>query len=269
MKRSAIGWTDYSGGDLNFVTGCTPVSAGCRECYARRIYNRFGRDFSTVTVHPDKLERLRTAKFPRENNKRGPHVRPMCFVCDTGDIFHESVPAEFIAAAFETMRAREDVDWQVLTKRPLRMIDVLFGQGGAETPHFLGTGDYYSNIWMGVTVENQESVWRVAELVQAWVGTTFVSVEPMLEPVKLFNADGDIARMRSTMCFSPDRLNWVVVGAESGPNRRPFDVAWAADLKAQCDDADVAYFGKQASGARPGVPLVIDGRVWHDWPEGS
>ena len=113
MKTSRIGWTDYSGGCLNFVTGCTPVSAGCRWCYARAIYERFGRDHSVVQVHPDKLANLHTMRFPR-GSKSGETDKPKAFVCDTGDLFHMSVPSEFIWDALSTMTALYDVNWQVL-----------------------------------------------------------------------------------------------------------------------------------------------------------
>ena len=106
--RSAIAWTDYSGGDANFVTGCTPASEGCRNCYAKAIYERFGRDFGEVRLDGDKLSWLKqwTPKPPWKL------ARPMCFVCDTGDLFHEEVPYYFIDLAFEVMTDRKDVEWQ-------------------------------------------------------------------------------------------------------------------------------------------------------------
>jgi len=258
MKRSKISYCDYSGGDLNFVTGCTPVSAGCANCYARAIYERFGRDFSQVRTHPDKLERLRKAGFSQENNVRGPHARPLCFVCDTGDLFHEHVPAGFITYAFEVMESRDDVVWQVLTKRAKRMVDVLFGEEGG---WFLGGGDYIENVWLGVTAENQAMAdARIPVLLDNWTGVTWVSVEPMLELV-------DLRPWLYAHVDRPnERLDWVVAGAESGPNRRSFDLRWAASLKRQCATAGVSFFGKQSSGLRPGVPLVIEGSEWKAWP---
>jgi len=94
MKQSAIGWTDFSGGDLNFVTGCTPVSEGCKNCYAKAIYERFGRDFD-VTIHPQNIMALRRHDWPKWSPKRGPGYKPMAFVCDTGDLFHENVSSPF------------------------------------------------------------------------------------------------------------------------------------------------------------------------------
>ncbi len=240
--RSAISYVHYSGNDLNFITGCTPVSEGCAHCYARAIYERFGRDFSVVQTHPDKLKRLLTARFDMGG------VRPRCFVCDTSDVFHPAVPADFIVQAFEVMAARKDVDWLVLTKRVDRMVDVLFGEEGN---WYLGGGDYIPNVWMGVTAENRR--WadeRIPILLGAWSGRTWVSVEPMLGPVNL----------------PAWNLSWVVCSAESGPHRRPFDPAWAKALYEQCKAAGIPFYSKQGSGLRPGVPLLIDGKEVKEFP---
>ena len=243
MKRSKIPYCDYSSSDLNVVTGCTSVSSGCKNCWARAIYERFGRDFSTVKTHPDKLQRLRRKRFPMDDNKRGPHSKPICFVCNTGDLFHEDVPENFIVQAIDVMANRTDVTWLVLTKRA----DWLYGFTEA---HALWLDDI-AHIWFGVTGETQQLLSdRWSWLDNASVETRWISVEPMLGPIDLGDA----------------RPDWVVCGAESGPNRRPFDVAWAADLKRQCDERGIAFFGKQGSGFSPGVPLLIDGREWKAWP---
>lgn len=259
MKRSKIGWADYSGGDLNFVTGCTAVSEGCRHCYALAVYERFGLDFGKVRVHPDKLARLAKMQFGSDN-KRGHHSKPLVFVCDTGDLFHPDVPTDFIIQAFEIMASRKDVDWVVLTKRPQMMRETLFGHIGQ---WYLGGGDYFPNIWMGVTAENQEMVnQRLPILLDAWPGKTFVSVEPMLEAM-------DLEQYLVGNTQSYQHLRWVIVGAESGPHRREFQISWARELWQQCCDNGVPFFGKQDSGLRPGEPLLFPGNsgvVW-EWPE--
>jgi protein gp37 len=248
VKTSPIGWTDYSGGALNFVTGCTPVSAGCAHCYARAIYRRFGRDHSVVTTHPDKLYQLAGMLFPAHSPKRGPGHRPMAFVCDTGDLFHEAVPYAFLFDAFVRMERETAVTWQVLTKRAKRMHDIL----NTGTPGKLLS----RHVWLGVSVEDQATAdERIPLLLDTPAAVRFVSVEPMLGPVSLAG--------------HPRGIDWVICGAESGPDRRPFDVAWAADLYRECREAGVAYFGKQASGLRPGTPLLIDGEVRQGWPAGS
>ena len=256
MKTSTIGWTDYSGGNLNFVTGCTPVSEGCKNCYARAIYDRFGRDF-TPTVHPEKLEKLLTMRFPEFSPKRGAPHRPMCFVCDTGDLFHEDVPEQFILDALEIMEAYDGVVWQVLTKRAERMRDMvkLYLDCVDEEP-ILGR-----NIWLGVTAENQRTAnERIPLLVNTPAAVRFVSVEPMLEAVDL-----DTLLVKCPICtpshyeLATRYLDWVICGAESGRTRRLFDVTWAVGLYEQCKAARLPYFFKQGSGLKPGMNAVLPG----------
>ena len=270
MKPSAIGWTDYSSGDLNMVTGCTPVSAGCANCYGRAIYERFGRDYGTVTMHPDKLARLATARFPEYSPKRGAPYRPMAFLCDTGDLFHEAVPSVFIDLVLQTLCERADVTWQLLTKRADRMRDYLSEWA------YLVHGPLPPHVWLGVSVEDQATAdERVPLLLDTPAAVRFVSVEPCLAPVDLrewLQPDYDGLWHDGMWEPIPDSdprynaLDWMIVGAESGPNRRPFDVAWAVDLRDQCREAGVPFFGKQASGLRPGVPLLLDGTTVHEWP---
>ena len=253
MKTSKIGWTDYSGGDLNFVIGCTPVSEACENCYAAAWARRAGRDFGKVQLFPEKLERLLTATFPTYSPKRGAEGNPMAFVVDLGDLFHPLVPADFIIQAFEIMGARSDVEWQVLTKRPERAADVLFG---AEGGGYLGGGDYLPNVRMMVTVENERHTDRINSLLDWWRGPNGVSVEPMLGPVNL----------TPWLWGKGDRLDWVICGGESGPNHRQMDWLWANTLMLQCRGSRVPFFGKQQSGRFPGEPLRFNGREIKQWP---
>jgi len=279
MKRSAISWCDFSGGDLNFVTGCTKVSEGCRFCFAEAIYERFGRDFSKVRIHPEKVEKLLRARWPQDGNVRGPHSKPLLFLCDTGDLFHPDVPADFIIYAFEVMAARRDADWVVLTKRPERMAEVLFN---AEGNYYLGGGDCCPNIILGVTAENQEMAdQRIPILMRNWVGLTLVSVEPMLGPMDLspylrceFYAGPLIEPRAGTIGGQPmpaerirPPLDWVICGGESGPKRRPFYKPWASALYAECLDAGVPFFFKQSGGLRPGSDATLGGHIIQEWPK--
>jgi len=267
MRTSAIGWTDYSGGDLNVVTGCTPVSAGCDHCYGRAIYERFGLDYSKVVCHEDKLARLATAGFgrlvrnaagheERYSPKRGVPHKAMCFLVDTGDLFHERVNYIFVRLVFDVMYARDDVIWQVLTKRPDRMrsFSLWYHKARVPAPH----------VWLGVSVEDQRAAdERVPLLLDTPAAVRFVSVEPMLGPVDLYPA---LCSYRPPSWGYGPEIDWVICGAESGPNRRPFDPAWAADVRDQCREAGVAYYAKQDAGLRPGVPLLLDGVTVHEWP---
>ncbi len=246
MKRSGISWCDYSGGNLNFVLGCTAISEGCTNCYARSLYERFGKDFSKVVMHPEKLGRLAAMFWSREESVRGPEARPLLFVCDMSDLFHEAVSRQFILNTLDIMASMSHVDFLLLTKRAVRMSGILNDwtiQANESLP---------SNIWPGVTAENSDRFferWGWPSQVEA-NGVQWVSVEPMLGPIDLGDA----------------RPDWVVCGAESGPNRRPFDKAWALDLKAQCDEHGIAYFFKQSSGLYPGTDPTLEGREWKAWP---
>jgi len=265
MKRSTISWCDYSGGDLNFVTGCTPVSEGCANCYAAAIYKRFGRDFSKVLTCGGKLDRLFTKGFPAFDNVRGSYSRPLCFVCDTGDLFHEAVPVDFVRRAIGLMRWwRTDVDWVILTKRPENIPgDILWPD----------------NVWLGVTAENQEMAdKRIPLLLKVPAKVRFVSVEPMLERVDLMawlrpctwgcglDEFGDCLGEPSCPDYRPRGLDWIICGAESGAHRRSFDQAWAESLYLQSRAGEVPFFGKQDSGLRPGRPLLIRERQIQEWP---
>lgn len=269
MKASAIGWTDYSGGDLNFVTGCTPVSEGCQHCYARAIARRFGRDFDTVVCDEEKL--LRAARRDYGHSpKRGLGRKPMCFVCNTGDLFHEDVPIHFLQLAWQSMAYRDDVIWQVLTKRPERAWDFFNAYGyqyqlGGE-PH----------IWLGVTAENQRTAdERIPILLDIPAAVRFVSVEPMLGPVDLdcylgYNTQMEAREANASKCQERQqrKIHLVICGAESGPNRRPFEAAWAEALYQQCKKAGTPFFAKQDSAHRPGAPLVLSDGIVQQWPEG-
>lgn len=258
MKRSDIGWCDFSGGPLNFVAGCTPVSGGCENCYARAIYERFGRCFSEVAISEEKLNRLAKLTFPTYGNKR-PHQGPLAFVCDTGDLGHPNVPSDFLLQAFETMGRLAFVDWAVLTKRPKGIFEII------RNPRFCydeaRLAYYYPNIWVGVTVEMQK--WagaRIPLLLDNWPGICFVSVEPMLEEIDLTPWLGEWpGRKRG--------LDWVICGGESGPDRRAFEPDWADVLRQQCEAYDVPFFYKQGGALRPGQDDVLYGRRYKQWPD--
>jgi len=266
-KRSKIGFTDYSAGDLNFVLGCTPISAGCEHCYARRIYDMFGKDFSKVTIYPDKLKRLLNWQ-PKPPYKRGPGSRPLAFVVDMGDLFHEDVPTDFIAYAFNVMGQRKDIDWLVLTKRAVRMQALLeYWWKPKYGPAF--------NIWPGVTIEDEDNLWRIRYLLNTPAAVRWVSLEPMLEPVSLrphpdFSDKGHGRAWLGRDCGNAAHskgLDWVVIGSESGPNLRPFQKEWAWKTLDVCRELKVPVFLKQDSGLRPGVPLLDrKGNEVKEWP---
>lgn len=271
MKESKIGWTDFSGGIWNIVTGCTPADRSCAHCYARAIYERFGRDFDAVVdIWPDKLARWSEAKLPPYSPKRGAPHRPMVFVVDMGDLFHEIVPDALIEAAFGVMLWRKDVIWQVLTKRPQRMARFVTGWLRAKNGECLPGW-----IWLGTSICDQPSAdERVAALLAIPARVRFVSAEPLLAPVDLRErlgawAKGDAFRddLGQQRHHAIRGLDWVICGGESGSHRRPFDVTWALDLYEQCRETNTPFFYKQGSALRPGQDDALPGvGQVKEWP---
>jgi len=277
MAKTAIEWTDYS---WNPVTGCTKVSAGCAHCYgarmAKRLAGRCGypeapHEFD-VTLHPERLRDPLHWKKPRR-----------VFVCSMGDLFHPDVPADFIAQVYGIMALCEQHTFIVLTKRPERIVPVLYGsedEGG-----YLGGGDYFPNIWHMTTTENQEAAdRRIPELLKLRYASRGwpvlgISVEPMLGPVRLFGFAS------STWGVIGKTIDWVICGGETGPGARPMLEEWPRSLLSQCQDADVPFFFKswgawvhQYDEPGTGNPIyecvgkeksgrLLDGREWNEYPE--
>lgn len=255
-RRTKIQYADFSGGDANFIIGCTPESAGCLNCYARAlIEGRQRKDFSEVRLYPGKLKRLRTAKFEEKGVpfRRGPGSRPIVFPVDLGDIMHPDVPSDFIYEAFDVMERREDVDWLILTKRAGRLIEFYLDA-------------WPPNIWPGVTIENNQNLWRATILSATNAATKWFSVEPMIGPVDLDGCLGELIQLSDEQGHVGDGANWVACGGESGANRRPFDKAWACAVRDICVDYKVPFFFKQGSGRFPGSDNLLDGEVWHQLP---
>lgn len=253
VPRSKITWTDFSGGDANFVlrgraAGDCEASAGCANCYAAAILRRSGQTPEHTTWNGDKLLRLTRAKFEPGDTpfRRGPGSKPLVFVCDMGDLLHDAVPTTFILQALFMMADRQDVEWQVLTKR-------------AERLAYIGERYFWpANVWAGVSVENQQAAdERIPLLVKVPARVRFLSCEPLLGPVQLYPHMG----------ITGGGIKWVIVGGESGPKRRRFDPAWARNILEACRYAyRVAFFYKQSGGLQPGTDAELDGVVYHQFP---
>lgn len=203
----------------NPITGCTPVSEGCKNCYAKRmsarLRGRFGYpdlDEFKITFHADRLARPLHWRKPRK-----------IFVCSMGDLFHEHVPDHWTDEIVHTMMHDNRHTFLLLTKRPDRMVTYARNKG-------LNEADW---IWFGVTAENQKA-WdqRVPILMDMPAQVRFVSVEPMLEEID----------MRG---WCPD---WVICGAETGPKARRMDPWWAVNLNQECGLRKVPFFFKKMSG---------------------
>ena len=263
VPRSKIGWCDYSGGDLNFALrgsarGDCEVSPGCAHCYAGAILRRNGQTSPVTTWSTKKLNRL--AKWQpdpgAEPYRRGPGSRPLAFPCDMGDLFHEAVPEEFIFQALDLMYLRSDVDWQILTKRAERMSEL------TSRWYLTHRRPFAEHLWLGVSVEDMARAdERIPWLLATPARVRFLSCEPLLGPLWFERCTAwDLDQ------FCLDGIDWVIVGAESGPDRRPFDMLWAAEIRDQCRATATAYFYKQGSHRFPGRDDVLDGHTYKEFP---
>ncbi|HEU4386652.1 MAG TPA: phage Gp37/Gp68 family protein, partial [Blastocatellia bacterium] len=169
------------------------------------------------------------------------------FVNSMSDLFHEDVPDDYILAVARVMTAAKWHTFQVLTKRSARMRDLL-----SEKIRFAAQE---SNIWWGVSVENKRhGLPRVDDLRASCAANRFLSIEPLLEDLGEFNLD---------------KIDWIIVGGESGPKARPMQLDWVRGIQRQCEESRVAFFLKQLGGSRGkrgGEEALLDGRLWRDQP---
>lgn len=224
-QASTIEWTEVT---WNPVTGCSKVSPGCAHCYAETLSRRFGRSWKpwtpanaadNVTLHPERVDQPRRWRTPR-----------LVFVNSMSDLFHELVPADFIASVFATMAATPQHTYQVLTKRPERMCDLLV-EWEAEAAEMEVPGAVpLANVWLGTSIENNRWVARAHALRDTPSAVRFVSAEPLLGPLDQLDLAG---------------VDWLIIGGESGPRARRMNPEWALDLVDACERAGVACFVKQ------------------------
>jgi protein gp37 len=228
------------GSDGNGKTGtfCTRISPGCKNCYASVINKRFGTGAEYTVPNLADHEFYIDEKILAEPLKR---KKPATiFVADMFDLFHEAIPDEMIERVFRTMCLNEDHTYQLLTKRAERMQAWVSAFFRGDTPR--------ANIWLGVSVEDQQRADERIELLQRTpAAIRFLSVEPQLEEIWIENH-----LMGQTSCGRP---MWVICGGESGPGARPFNLAWAESLLAQCKTADVPFFMKQF-GRKPTLTIT-------------
>jgi protein gp37 len=248
MGETKIEWTEKV---WNPVTGCTKVSQGCKNCYAERVFPRPypGRAFTDVRTHPDRL-----------NDPM--HWRKPCriFVNSMSDLFHEAIPDDFIFAVFVTMARAKQHTFQALTKRAKRMCDLLCSWQQKGLTLREGCGAVLPNVWLGVSVEDQKTAdERIPLLLQTPAAVRWISAEPLLGPIDLrylhFDGVCEIDSLAGTHGVlrphggANKRLDWVVVGGESGPHARPMRELWARELVQHCQVHKVPVFMKQGSQA--------------------
>ena len=232
--KSSIEWTDAS---WNPTTGCTKVSPGCQNCYAERLANRLklmgnpkyqrGFDF---TLQPAALDLPLKWSEPRK-----------IFVNSMSDLFHEEISDEYLDQCFDVM---EKADWhvyQILTKRPERLLR--YSKRRGRLP---------AHVWVGTSVEMALYKSRIDLLRQIDATIRFISFEPLVGRVGKVNFRG---------------ISWAIVGGESGPNHRPVKIEWIRELREQCVKNNVAFFFKQWGGHTPkSGGRTLDGRYWNEYP---
>ena len=230
---SSIEWTEAT---WNPTTGCTKISPGCKNCYAERMALRlqamgqpnYVNGFK-LAVHEDSLELPLHWKKPQT-----------IFVNSMSDLFHKDVSITFIKKVFAVMRLAHWHRFQVLTKRSERLLEL--------SPQLI----WQNNIWMGVSVENDDYTFRIDHLRKTKAQTKFLSLEPLLGALPRLNLKG---------------IGWVIVGGESGPGARPMDPAWVIDIRNQCRKARVPFFFKQWGGVRKKkAGRLLEGRTWDEMP---
>ncbi len=231
--RSKIEWTDTT---WNPVTGCTKVGTGCHNCYAERMANRLQAmgqsnytDGFKVKTHENVLELPLKWKNPRT-----------IFVNSMSDLFHEDVPDSFIYKVFQVMSQVAQHTFQILTKRSENL------------SRLSQSLTWPANVWMGVTVENSDYLFRIDELRVTSARIKFISFEPLLGSIPNIDLAG---------------IDWVIVGGESGPGARPMSTSWVQEIRDQCLVVGIPFFFKQWGGFnKKKAGRLLDGRTWDDMP---
>lgn len=232
-NNSSIEWTEST---WNPVTGCTKISPGCKHCYAERMAKRllamgqpnYANGFK-LTMHEHVLELPLKWKKPQT-----------IFVNSMSDLFHKDVTDIFIKKVFDVMRRAPWHTFQILTKRAERLEE------------FHGELPWGKNVWMGVSVENEDCKYRIDLLRKTSAQVKFISFEPLI---------GRIGKV------DLKDIDWAIVGGESGPRARYMSPEWVADLRDRCLAQKVPFFFKQWGGVnKKKTGRLLDGRTWDEMP---
>ncbi|MCK9426893.1 MAG: phage Gp37/Gp68 family protein [Ignavibacteriaceae bacterium] len=232
--KSSIEWTEST---WNPITGCTKISPGCKFCYAERMAKRLKAMGSAnyengfkLTLQAHVVELPLTWKKPQT-----------IFVNSMSDLFHKNVPLTFIQRIFDVMHKAYWHKFQVLTKRS----DILL--------HYNSKLNWTENIWVGVSVENDDYTYRIDHLRNTDAKTKFLSVEPLIGPINKLDLTN---------------IDWVIVGGESGPGARPLKEEWVIDIKDKCIEQDVPFFFKQWGGVqKKKAGRLLQGKTWSQMPK--
>ncbi|MET8763092.1 phage Gp37/Gp68 family protein [Lentzea sp. NPDC004782] len=243
--RSSIEWTETT---WNPTTGCDRISAGCDNCYALALAKRlkamgsakYQTDGDPRTSGPGFGVMTHAASLAEPFRWREPRL---VFVNSMSDLFHAKIPLEFIQRVFDVMASTPRHTYQILTKRALRLRRIADKLTWPE------------NVWIGTSVESQDVVRRIDDLAHIPAAVRFLSCEPLIGPLHDVNLD---------------RIDWVIVGGESGANARPVEERWVIDIRDQCAQAGVPFFFKQWGGRTPKAGgRLLEGRTWDEMPNRS
>jgi protein gp37 len=219
------------------MTGCTKISPGCKFCYAERMARRlqgmgqarYANGFE-LTLQEDVLELPLSWRKPQ-----------LIFVNSMSDMFHKDVPKRFIQRTFDVMRRASWHQFQILTKRSDRLLEI-----SSEIV-------WPENVWMGVSVESADYAFRIDDLRRTEARVKFLSLEPLLGPLPRLDLRG---------------IDWVIVGGESGPGARPMELEWVLEIKAQCQMTGTPFFFKQWGGFnKKKAGRLLEGRTWDELPK--
>lgn len=233
MAQSHIEWTEMT---WNPTTGCNKLSAGCKFCYAEVMAKRLQgmglekyKNGFKLTLHEDALNIPYTWKQPK-----------IVFVNSMSDLFHKDIPFSFIQKVFDVMNDTPQHVFQILTKRS----DVLL--------KYNKNLEWGHNIWMGVSVENQKVIHRIDDLRKTDAQVKFLSCEPLIGPLPNMNLK---------------KIDWVIVGGESGRKPRPMDPDWVLDILDQCKKHHVKFFFKQWGGTnKKKTGRILQDKTWNEMP---
>lgn len=231
--KSKIEWTEYT---WNPITGCTKVSPGCKFCYAERMAKRLQamrkptyQNGFQVKVHDEIFEYPLKIAQPK-----------LIFVNSMSDLFHENVPDEIILQLFDVMKRASWHTFQILTKRAERLnqMSTLI--------------EWPENIWAGVSVETNDFKYRIDLLRDTSAKIKFLSLEPLLGPITDINLD---------------KINWVIVGGESGPKARKMEEEWVLQIREACIEHHIPFFFKQWGGTnKKKNGRLLEGHTWDEMP---
>jgi protein gp37 len=231
--NSAIEWTEAT---WNPVTGCTKISSGCKNCYAERMARRLqamGQLNYTAGFNVKTHKKVLALPLRWKKSRR-------VFVNSMSDLFHEEVPVNFILDVFRIMRITPQHTFQILTKRSenLRKLDQIIS--------------WPDNVWMGVTVESVDYLFRIEDLRNTAAKVKFISFEPLLGRISKVDLRG---------------IDWAIVGGESGPKARPMSPCWVEEIRDLCLKFEIPFFFKQWGGYnKKKNGRILNGLTWDEMP---